>query len=295
MNTKQTHKNIVVIPDLHGRLDLLYAVLDVFPNAHYLSLGDAIDRGPQSMEVVRTLMELYDNGDATLLMGNHELMAADGILWYRTYLNSGDPKHYTLAMQSYKSWMRAGGDSVRAELGNLTLEQFPPLLEQYFATLERYVFVTENGQIHRKLPDAASVLVAHASPPVEHPRYADPSIAALWLRPFEGPFPLPEGVIYSLHGHTPIRNPMRLHRQVYVDLGAYETGRLSVVEIGNPYHMPKITVLCGAGRPELANGYVRFGELLPVHPLDLTGSALMTSRVKPLDQHFMTPRKKRHD
>lgn len=280
---------VLVIPDLHGRLDLLEAVLRLFPEHHYLSLGDAIDRGPSSMGVVATLLDLYEKGRATLLMGNHELMALDGLAWFYHYLNTKNPDHYRFAMHSYKSWIRAGGESLRSEVSNLTLESFPPLLQDYLKVLEKCVYVTEDGRIHLELPEAANVLVAHASPPTKHKRYKDPLNAALWLRPLEGPFELPESSIYSLHGHTPIRNPMRLGRHVYIDLGAYETGRLALAEIGSPYNVPQLSVLCGYGRPEVANSYVRFGDLLPVRPIDLTGNALMTSRLRPIDQIKQKP------
>ncbi|WP_291425055.1 metallophosphoesterase [Deinococcus sp.] len=262
-------RQVVVIPDLHGRADLLQAATEQFPQAHFLSLGDAIDRGPQSMETVRHLLRLRDEGRATLLMGNHERIAQEGPYWYGQYTGTHDLGEYRRAMEGYQSWMRAGGETVRRELGGLTLEQFPPLLTEYLGNLKRVVYVTADGQIHDEAPAEPSVLVAHAAPPVKHQQYPDPMSAVLWLRPFEGPFPLPGGVTYSLHGHTPVRTPTRLGRHVYVDLGAYDTGRLALTEIGDPSSPPSITVLCGSGRPELAQKYVKFGEPLPVMPVEL--------------------------
>lgn len=260
-------RQVVVVPDLHGRVDLLRAVVDEYPNAHFLSLGDAIDRGPRSIPTVALLLELRAAGRATLLMGNHERMAQEGPRWYRDYLGTHDMGDYRRAMEGYQWWMRAGGDTVRKELGGLTLEQFPALLDEYLhlPDLKRVVYVTADGEIHDEAPgeDRPSVLVSHAAPPVAHQTHPNPLSAALWLRPFEGPFPLPGGVVYSLHGHTPVRQPTRLGRHVYVDLGAYETGRLAVVEIGNPQARPVIRVLHGRGAPELARKYMHFGEAMP--------------------------------
>ncbi|ACO47125.1 metallophosphoesterase [Deinococcus deserti] len=261
MSGAMSGRTVVVLPDLHGRADLLRAAVHRYPEAHFLGLGDAIDRGPRSLETVQLLMDLHAEGRATLLMGNHERMMQEGLRWYRQYQSTRDMTDYRRGMEGFQWWMRAGGETVRREVSPLTLEAFPPLLEAYLAVLRRVVYVTDDGQIHDDLPTAPSVLVSHASPPVQHPRHPNPLSAALWLRPFEGPFPLPESVIYSVHGHTPVPIPTRLGRHLYVDLGAYETGRLAVTEL-NVQALPKVTVLCGPGRPELGGRYSRFGEPL---------------------------------
>lgn len=260
---------IIVIPDLHGRLDLLEATLQHFPDAHYLSLGDAIDRGPHSVATVQKLMELYRAGRATLLKGNHEYLAAEPLRLYREYLGTHNLGDYRRAMEKFQSWIKAGGDSVRQELGGLTIEQFPEFLEEYFQVLHYVVYVTASGDIYAEPPPEPSVLVSHAAPPIKHVKHPNPLSAALWLRPFEGPFPLPENVVYSLHGHTPVRTPTRLGRHVYTDLGAYETGRLALIEIGNPQDFPKMTALCGRGSPEIALKYIKFGDPIPVTPIEL--------------------------
>ena len=265
-------RQVVIVPDLHGRADLLRGVLAHSPDAHLVCLGDAIDRGPRSMETVQLLMELHAAGRATLLMGNHERMMEEGIRNYRLYEGTHDLGDYRRAMEGYQSWMRAGGDTVRKELGGLTLEKFPPLLEKYLAVLRRVVYVTADGEVHDDAPDAPSVLVSHAAPPVKHPQYPNPLSAALWLRPFEGPFSMAPGVAYSVHGHTPVPTATRLGRHLYVDLGAYETGRLALVEV-NVHGLPQITVLCGRGRPEAGQKYSRFGEPLPVQAIAVPGSS----------------------
>lgn len=261
----------IVVPDLHGRPDLLRAAIERFPHAHFVSLGDAIDRGPRSMPVVSMLMELHRDGRATLLMGNHERMASEGIKWYRRYEGTHDLGDYRKAMEGYQWWMQAGGETVRAELGGVTLEKFPPLLEQYLGSLKRVVYITDDGEVHEQVPEEPSVLVAHASPPVVHPQHRNPLSAALWLRPFEGPFPMADGVVYSVHGHTPVPTPSRLGRHLYIDLGAYETGRLALTEV-SVHGLPQVTVLCGKGDPARGRKYTRFGEPIPVQVVNLPGA-----------------------
>ncbi|MDL2345788.1 metallophosphoesterase [Deinococcus sp. MIMF12] len=270
---------VVILPDLHGRLDLLEAALEYAgrewgPSVHLLSLGDAIDRGPQSVACAERLLELSRAGQATLLMGNHERMAQEGLQWFRTYLTSRDPADERRALEGFRWWMGNGGESVRREVGALTLETFPTVLAEYLDTLTRVVYVTGDGEVHRAVPSGPSVLVAHASPPVPHRRYPSPESAALWLRPFEGPFPLPPGVTYSVHGHTPVRGPVRLGRHVYLDLGAYETGRMALLAVGGPGDVaapPPVTVLEGRGDPAAARRYPTFGEALPVRLAARTG------------------------
>lgn len=269
---------VVVLPDLHGRADLLaeavaYAVETHGPDAHLLSLGDAIDRGPRGLECAEYLLDLHRQGRATLLMGNHERMAQEGLQWFRQYGISRDLADYRRAMEGFGWWMGNGGESVRRELapqGGLTLERFPQGLAEYLDTLTRVVYVTADGAIHRDPPGEASVLVAHASPPVKHAQYPTPESAALWLRPFDGPFPLPEGVTYSVHGHTPVRAPVRLGRHVYLDLGAYETGRLALLAV-NVTGRPEVTVLEGRGDPGAARRYPTFGEPLPTRSFPPAG------------------------
>jgi len=67
----------IAIGDIHGCLDQLMEVLDkcsAFVGHRYVFLGDYIDRGPSSNEVIDTIRKL----DAVYLMGNHE----QSLIWY---------------------------------------------------------------------------------------------------------------------------------------------------------------------------------------------------------------------
>ena len=72
-----------VITDIHGRLTELKSLLAQIPaNARMVFLGDYVDRGSQSREVVELVRSLHDRGSACL-RGNHEdmLCAADPHQW----------------------------------------------------------------------------------------------------------------------------------------------------------------------------------------------------------------------
>ncbi len=261
-------RQVMVIPDLHGRSDLLRAAALAYPEAHFISLGDAIDRGPQSLDTAGYLLELQAEGRATLLMGNHERMAWEGLRWYRQHQGTHDLGEYRKAMEGLSWWMKNGGESVRREVETLTLERFPKVLAEYLDSLKRMVYVTADGGVHTELPEEPSVLVSHASPPVRHRDYPNPDEALLWLRPFEGPFALPPGVVYSVHGHTPVRMPLRLGRHVYLDLGAYETGLLAILPL-TVHTLSEVIVLAGRGDPARTNKYPMLGEPISARALSV--------------------------
>jgi len=65
-----------VIPDLHGREDLLEKILKKWnPSTHQIiQLGDMVDRGERSLSVVRYLKKAKEEGNAQIVRGNHEEM-----------------------------------------------------------------------------------------------------------------------------------------------------------------------------------------------------------------------------
>ncbi len=61
-----------IISDIAGEYDTLLALLKKMPDEEVISVGDMVDRGPKSKEVVDWFMK---NGKA--IMGNHEHMMVD--------------------------------------------------------------------------------------------------------------------------------------------------------------------------------------------------------------------------
>lgn len=63
---------VYAIGDVHGCLKSLDALLETLPSkAKYLFIGDTINRGPQTLDTIRRIMDLGDRADAVL--GNHEI------------------------------------------------------------------------------------------------------------------------------------------------------------------------------------------------------------------------------
>ncbi|MDO4409262.1 MAG: fructose-bisphosphatase class III [Eubacteriales bacterium] len=69
--------SLYLCSDLHGQYDLYMKMLDDIrfsQDDHLYILGDIIDRGPKSIEILRDVMK-RDN--VTCLIGNHEMMMLD--------------------------------------------------------------------------------------------------------------------------------------------------------------------------------------------------------------------------
>lgn len=79
------YARILVIGDIHGCADELRRLLDIVrptPADLIVTLGDYVDRGPDSKGVLETMLELHKGGNLVALRGNHDamlVMLADGI------------------------------------------------------------------------------------------------------------------------------------------------------------------------------------------------------------------------
>src|ERR1700733_10636505 len=218
---------IFAIGDIHGRPDLLAALLDAAsaaprrePRRKVVFTGDLIDRGPDRLGAMDLAMGAggFIGADETIaLMGNHETLM-------RMALDPTTPPG--VAIDALKTWMANGGDEV---LGDFVAADRPPaslaeLLEAARACLplriERWL---AELQPHWR---SGEVLFVHAG---VNPRFPQERFLAApwnmplaeldedrhwaWVRkPFLGADPGPEGWdgYFVVHGHTPNdarRNP----------------------------------------------------------------------------------------
>lgn len=195
----------VAIGDIHGRLDLLAAALAAFCDRHIVLLGDYVDRGPDSAQVIARVRELVESGRATALRGNHDQMLIDA----------------TLHGHGHAIWEMNGGDT--------TTDSY---YGDHAALLADAQWMDEHLLPHTII---GSTLYAHAMRP--HPTDPD-SDDHLWGRPDgETPFhPLPPGVTHSVHGHTVMRYgpvPLQLNDRTvawFIDTGAVFSGELTALD-----------------------------------------------------------------
>ncbi len=168
---------LIAIGDIHGCKIALDALLDVIqpgPDDIVVTLGDYVDRGPDSRGVVDTLVELGAKTRLVGILGNHEEMMLDVIL-------HGAPHH---------EWLRFGGvDTLESYGFDGDLDILPPEHQEFFDSLGDY-FVHEDYFFTHAAYDA------HI--PLEH----QPTEMLRWYHLTEGvPGPHHSGKI-AVVGHT---------------------------------------------------------------------------------------------
>ncbi len=199
-----------VVGDIHGCLKPLQRLMekiDPEPDEAVVFIGDYIDRGPHTREVVDYLLALPFR--TVFLLGNHEQMLLDFLAGQNEelfLLNGGSS-----TMRSY------GGDSDNIPAAHLHF--FQRLLAKY--ETPDYLFV------HAGLRPLV---------PLEQQELKD----LIWIRQefyqFVGKFPKP--VVF---GHTPLTRVMLADDRIGVDTGCVYGGKLSCVKL------PERTVVQVAG------------------------------------------------
>lgn len=145
-------KTQVVIADIHGHFDALQRVKKEFnydPQEHQLIyLGDYIDRGPNSFEVVNEVMREVLEEDAIALLGNHERMMLNALT---SELNKNRINDMLL-------WLRNGGQKTLDSYKKNEKRAMKSHLK-YFASLplsvesDNYFFVHAGVNPTRKIED----------------------------------------------------------------------------------------------------------------------------------------------
>lgn len=204
-------KPFVAIGDVHGRADLLESLLDKLakdaPDAQLLFVGDYIDRGEESAQVLRRIMQL---DDAICLMGNHERMCLDFI----EHPEEKGPR-----------WMRNGGLQTVASFGvSGSPNDLVPLRdamvaemgEDMLAWLKALKLWHKNGNVY----------AVHAAAHPEEPIDGQGEKPLIWGHSLFRKQPRIDGQ-WVVHGHTIVDTPTVSQGVVSIDTGAYATGRLT--------------------------------------------------------------------
>jgi serine/threonine protein phosphatase 1 len=194
------------IPDLHGRLDLLEAAIDRIVShsgrapATVVTLGDYVDRGPNSREVIERLMGWRsDKLKLVPLKGNHEAM-----MWQ--VCNN---------LAELDWWIENGGDATLASYGGKNPRTPPSAHLQWIAGL---------ALMH---VDPYRVFV-HAGVDPKVPLDQQSEQTLLWKRYPEN-FGLGHGHRHVVHGHhANPKAPIVTDGKTNLDGLAWKTGRLVV-------------------------------------------------------------------
>ena len=212
---------VYAIGDVHGRADLLQETFskidrhrDTYPiaNALEIMLGDYIDRGPSSFDVIE-LLSMRARGGTICLKGNHEAFLLE-FLKDPTILNA---------------WQHCGGLETLVSYGlepsfNLSSEDQESLAASLAERLPEH---------HHKFLIALPLCFALGDYFFVHAGVR-PGIALsnqraedlLWIRDdflrYEGSF----GKVV-VHGHTPVSEPEIRNNRINIDTGAFATGNLT--------------------------------------------------------------------
>lgn len=212
------------IGDVHGRDDLLKAMHarivsdreEKHPDksATIVLVGDYVDRGPESAAVVDRLMRGFDGFELICLMGNHEAMLVEC---------SGTDKR-----QAWARWIHNGGDAA--------IRSFGVQMRYGFFKAQHLVDAVGSKRLAwlRDLPlyhQTEDYLFVHAGilpgKRIEKQKEQD----LLWIRHRFLDSDKDHGRLV-IHGHTPMRNPDVRPNRIGIDTGAFVTGRLTAVVLG---------------------------------------------------------------
>ncbi|MEL6913600.1 MAG: metallophosphoesterase [Pseudomonadota bacterium] len=207
---------LLVIGDVHGRMDLLDQALAAGDGAQIVLVGDYIDRGDDSARVVRRLAA---QANAVCLMGNHEEMLL-GFL--------DDPVKYG------PRWLRFGGLQTLLSFGvGEVSETAAP--ERLTAARDRLAdamgadLIAWLGALP-SLWQAGNVAVTHAGADPALPLEAQSDRSLRWGHPDFTSTPRTDG-LWVVHGHTIMDAATMEDGRIAVDTGAYATGRLSAARL----------------------------------------------------------------
>jgi serine/threonine protein phosphatase 1 len=213
---------VYAIGDVHGRVDLLNAVFERidatlrdFPieQSVQILLGDYIDRGPNSREVIDTLIARRKQHAMVCLKGNHETYAAQLL---------SDPS--VLA-----EWTQYGGIQTLLSYGVKPSTRGDPQPAEDVAK----AFGKALPASHRRFLEGLGLsftcgdfFFTHAGVRPGVPLSQQHEHDLLWIRE---EFLLHEEDFGKIivHGHTPAKEPDVRPNRINIDTGAYATGRLT--------------------------------------------------------------------
>ena len=235
---------IYAIGDVHGRLDLLSRVTGEIearaaapqapPRTVAVFLGDYIDRGPHSAEVIAHLVSLAARAPCELifLRGNHEQTLLDVV-------------H---GRESGARWFDYGGRETLASYGADAPPGADPPLAALQAAARRaipadHLAFLEATEFYRKL---GGYIFVHAGMRPDRLIEEQSQADMLWMRHAGDEPPLWSETV--VHGHSPRLRPLEGPWDIGIDTGAHDTGALTMLRLeGAQRRFLKVVRSAGSG------------------------------------------------
>jgi Calcineurin-like phosphoesterase. len=220
-------QRVYAIGDIHGRDDLFAEMLDLIraddaargaAEVSIILLGDLIDRGPQSAEVVERAMGLREEfPDTRLLIGNHEECFLAAL--------TGD-------VRRLRYFMRIGGDATVASywvddesLADASFEEVAERLPRLVPA--EHVAFLGTGEDIIEIGDYAFVHAGiRPGIPLEKQSLSD----LRWIRD-EFLDNLADHGKMIVHGHSITAEPDEQANRIGVDVGAFRSGTLAALAL----------------------------------------------------------------
>jgi serine/threonine protein phosphatase 1 len=207
-----TPRAFAAIGDIHGRADLLEKLLAQLDPGLVVCVGDYVDRGDQSAEVLRLLRA---RPDIICLKGNHEEMLLDFLARPETH---------------GRRWLRNGGLQTLASFGVAGLTE-TSRDDHLLAARDRLAGAMGEDLVAwiADLPSSwlsGTVGVVHAGADPARPFESQPADILHWGHA-DFMTTLRRDGIWIVHGHTIVDTPRMENGRIAIDTGAYATGRLT--------------------------------------------------------------------
>ena len=224
-----SYERVIAIGDLHGHhgpLQRMLQKIDLRSGDFIIFIGDYIDRGPDSKELVQELIELrFAHPHVAFLRGNHEDMLIGSL-------------GYSAVVSDMSTWLYNGGSQTlhsyglsRDELNHIVSlwdeserraalrKVFPKEHINFFLDLELYVETEHHFFCHAGVDPAVSIEEGKQSP---H--------NLLWMREhLYADEPCWEKTLVC--GHTPLRDIRISEKLICIDTGLHYYGTLSAIDV----------------------------------------------------------------
>ena len=215
-----------IIGDIHGQYDTLIALVDKLPkNSSLIFVGDLIDRGVQSKQVVKFVRD----NNHLCCMGNHEEMM---IRYGTNFINSYPDNSYT---NFTNSWVSNGGKYTLLSYGLIEIEKYDSKIicvdnKDGLRQLKDDIEWMKNLPLYIKIDgvkkDNKPIVVSHASMGDVWDHHNNTNGIetfkeyALWNRTP----PKKDCEIFNIYGHSIVQNvDLSLH-YLNIDTGCYLKG-----------------------------------------------------------------------
>ena len=194
-----------VIPDIHGRYDLLdQGLAEITARSEgvagvIVTIGDYVDKGPESKQVIdRLLSGVAEGWRLVALKGNHDAMMVEALR----------------DSSKMESWLGKGGDAALASYGGDPIA----VPESHIAWLDGLQLMhVDNYRVY-----------VHAGVDPEVPLDRQSETTLLWKRYPKG-FSDGFGELHVVHGHDNFAEGPLLHAgRTNLDTAAWRTGRLVI-------------------------------------------------------------------